>query len=244
MSVWVDYGSGPVLELDAVDLTTVNGSVALPETFKLGFAGGTGTVTNVHEIGNLVVTTLAPDLALELSSSTFDASGEATLSLNVRAEAAAGSTDGPIQLTTTLPAGLAPLAAAGSGWSCSISGQLVSCTRPGAGGSALSAGSSAPPVELRVQALAGPASLLVTAAVAVDDDEDASNDTASLTLTVPALAPPTGAEVPALPSPTDSAVPTLLPPTGSAVPTTGLVLAGLLLAAGAGALRLRARRTA
>jgi MSHA biogenesis protein MshQ len=39
---------------------------------------------------------------------------------------------GPVQVSDTLPAGLTFVSAAGAGWSCGASGQLVTCTRSGA----------------------------------------------------------------------------------------------------------------
>src|SRR5207248_10450754 len=43
--------------------------------------------------------------------------------------AGGGSTSGTVTVADTVPAGLTPTAATGSGWSCGISGQVATCTR-------------------------------------------------------------------------------------------------------------------
>ncbi|WP_309233801.1 hypothetical protein [Conexibacter sp. W3-3-2] len=55
-------------------------------------------------------------------------------------------TQGTVTVSDTLPAGLTPTAASGTGWDCSISGQVVTCTRA----DALPAGSAYPPITLSV----------------------------------------------------------------------------------------------
>ncbi|GAB4368898.1 MAG: hypothetical protein Kow00121_08380 [Elainellaceae cyanobacterium] len=44
-------------ELQNVDIVDANGGLQLPNTFTFGFAAGTGTATNAHEIRNLVIRT-------------------------------------------------------------------------------------------------------------------------------------------------------------------------------------------
>ena len=53
-----------------------------------------------------------------------------TLTMTTTNAALYGSTSGAVTLTDLVPAGLTPVAASGSGWSCSISGQEVSCICP------------------------------------------------------------------------------------------------------------------
>jgi uncharacterized repeat protein (TIGR01451 family) len=50
--------------------------------------------------------------------------------------------DGPITVTDTMPAGMSQPSGSGSGWSCSTSGQKVTCTNTGP----LAAGASLPPI--------------------------------------------------------------------------------------------------
>ena len=60
------------------------------------------------------------------------------------------SMPGPITVTDTLPADLSFVSATGTGWSCSASGQTVTCTHPGP----VPAGGSLPPITLTVQVAA------------------------------------------------------------------------------------------
>jgi len=55
-----------------------------------------------------------------------------------------------VTVADTVPAGLTPTGAAGSGWTCSVSGQDVSCTRS----DALAATASYPPITLTVNVAA------------------------------------------------------------------------------------------
>ncbi|HEY9629120.1 MAG TPA: bluetail domain-containing putative surface protein [Coleofasciculaceae cyanobacterium] len=51
---FLDAGEQPITGFDVVG---VGGNGALPTTFKFGFAGSTGTATNIHEVGNFEVKT-------------------------------------------------------------------------------------------------------------------------------------------------------------------------------------------
>lgn len=190
MSVDVDYGAGLVTEVAGINLETVNGVGSLPSNLKLGFTGSTGGAYSIHEIRNFEIQTLAPDLALSLSASPVDAtSRDATITLDVANVATTGATDGLITVASTLPAGVAPIAANGTGWNCTILAQLVTCTRAGTGADRLQAGESAPPIALDVHvANATTLPVAVSATVAVLDDSNASNDTGSAQLTTLALA--------------------------------------------------------
>jgi len=189
MSVDVDYGSGLVSEIAGLDLSTVNAPDPMPSTFKLGFTGSTGGAYLTTEIRNFVIQPLTPDLGITLSASAVDPSTrDATLTAVVADSTTAGPTNGTITVTSTLPAGIVPGTATGSGWTCTTVGQLVSCTRPGSGTDSLTAGDAAPPISIPVHvgaAVALPAT--VSAAVAVLDDNSAANDTASAQLRAPIL---------------------------------------------------------
>ncbi|MFE5772858.1 hypothetical protein ACFQ7O_31385 [Streptomyces sp. NPDC056485] len=57
LSVWSDSGPGTTLAklMSDYDVTTIAGQPALPGTLKVGFAAGTGSATNIHEIGDLKI---------------------------------------------------------------------------------------------------------------------------------------------------------------------------------------------
>jgi LPXTG-site transpeptidase (sortase) family protein len=88
-----------------------------------------------------------------------------------------GASVGTVTVTDTLPAGLTPTAAAGSGWTCPAPvGQTVTCTRA----DALAAGSSYPPVRVTVTVLLTAANSVINqAAVSGGGESNTANDTAS-----------------------------------------------------------------
>ncbi|TMF08357.1 MAG: DUF11 domain-containing protein, partial [Chloroflexi bacterium] len=86
------------------------------------------------------------------------------------------ASSGLVTVADTLPAGLIPLAASGTGWSCAVAGQAVTCTRS----DALGAGASYPVITITVlisQSATSP--LTNTATVAGGNELNTSNDTAS-----------------------------------------------------------------
>nr|WP_242029057.1 isopeptide-forming domain-containing fimbrial protein [Coleofasciculus sp. FACHB-712] len=126
---------------------TVNGvpiitNIQLPAPptagFKLGFASSTGSLNNVHEIQNLKIITPPPDLSItKISGGNFTVGQQGGYTLRVQNSPSAGPTIGgtlanptnnPITVTDTLPDGLSYVSATGTNWSCSASGQVVTCT--------------------------------------------------------------------------------------------------------------------
>ena len=77
----------------------------------------------------------------------FPAPGVGTYLLNISNAATAGPTYGTVTETFPVPAGQTPISASGVGWSCSQSGQLVTCTTP----STLEPGQSYQPIAVTVQ---------------------------------------------------------------------------------------------
>jgi uncharacterized repeat protein (TIGR01451 family) len=107
-----------------------------------------------------------------------------------------GPTSSPVTVSDSLPAGLMATSAAGAGWTCSIAGQDVSCSRS----DALPAGSSYPPVTLWVNvALTAPPSITNTATVSGGGDATPDNAMASDPTTIAAA--PIAAEIPTLRGP-------------------------------------------
>jgi uncharacterized repeat protein (TIGR01451 family) len=82
-----------------------------------------------------------------------------------------------ITVTDTLPAGLTPVTAGGTNWSCSVAGQTVTCNWTGA---PLPGGAAAPGITLRAAlSAAAPASVINTVKVTMVGDQDPANDTFS-----------------------------------------------------------------
>ncbi|MEW1721538.1 hypothetical protein [Streptomyces sp. NPDC093109] len=57
VSVWSDSGPGTALNkvITDYDVSTIANQPSLPATLKVGFSGGTGGATNIHEIGDLTI---------------------------------------------------------------------------------------------------------------------------------------------------------------------------------------------
>ena len=149
ISVDIDFGAGFV---NVIAPTTLP---APPANFRFGFASSTGGSTNIHEISNLGITTLSPNLNI---TKTGPATGltigqPGAYILNVANAANAGPTadpavtPNPITVTDTLPAGLNFVSGTGTGWTCSAVGQVVTCFY---NGPVIAPGAAAPPITITV----------------------------------------------------------------------------------------------
>lgn len=179
MSVFVDYGSGYVSELTDVDLAAVNGST-MPATFKFGFAASTGAQTNNHEIQMLEVQSVQPDLSMSISHTENGDITKGALKpfyINVTNDADAADTTDPTTVTLTFPDAILPkyLINTGDGWSCTFTGQTVSCTN----NNNLAAGSSFPPIQIMTEIVSDATSpVIITGNVSVNGNAN-PNPTAS-----------------------------------------------------------------
>lgn len=128
---------------------------------------------------------VAPDLALTKghSPATLPGGGTGTVTLTVRNDGDTATTE-PITLVDTLPAGLRYVSAGGGAFTCSASGQRVTCTRT----APLGAGATAT-VTLTVRATATTATTVTNVAtVTTPNDPNDANDRD--TDRVPIAAPP------------------------------------------------------
>ena len=91
------------------------------------------------------------------------------------------STIGVVTLTDAVPPGLTPTAASGAGWTCTVTGATVTCTRS----DALAPGASYPPVTITVNvAASAPASVTNTATISGGGDVNTTNNTATDVATI------------------------------------------------------------
>ena len=136
-------------------------------TTLAGFAGGGAERVTVHA-PDMTVAKSHLDPLVRGSTSTYTLT--ATNSGNV-------VTSGTVTVTDTLPAGLTPTGAAGSGWTCPAPvGQTVTCTRA----DALAGGASYPPITVTVTVLQGAANSVTNqASVSGGSQTNTTNDTAS-----------------------------------------------------------------
>src|SRR5205085_11265499 len=172
------------------------GTIATTYTVRVIGSGGTATMNSLvydfsgssyhygNDYGSQSITVTAqtpPDMTLTKSHAgnfTQGQSGSYTITATNSGQL---PTSGTVTVTDTLPTGLTPTAAAGTGWTCSISGQTVTCTRS----NVLAAGSSYPAITLSVSvAPNSPLSMTNTASVSGGGETNTGNDTASDPTTV------------------------------------------------------------
>src|SRR3984893_13114343 len=134
---------------------------------------------------SVTITGQAPDLTIAKSHvGSFVRGSTGNYSVTVSNIGAAASS-GLVTVSDTLPAGLAPTTASGTGWACGIAGQTVTCTRA----DALAAGGSYPVITIAVavsQAATSP--LTNTATVAGGGELNTANDSASDSTTIVSVA--------------------------------------------------------
>ena len=157
------------------------------------------------DYGNTVlsITALnAPDMTIAKSHTGNFTQGQTDATYQLTATNSGGSaTTGTVSVTDTLPTGLTPTAATGTGWTCSIASATVTCTRS----NTLAASTSYPPITLTVTvASTAAASITNQASVSGGSEINTSNNTASdLTtitaapyLTLTKTVSPTGNQIP------------------------------------------------
>ena len=117
-----------------------------------------------------------PDLTItKTHTGNFNPGGTGTYTITATNSGTA-NTSGTVTVTDTLPTGLTPTTATGTGWNCTISGQTVTCTRS----DTLAAGASYSPISLNVNVAANaPSSVTNTATVAGGGETDTANNSAS-----------------------------------------------------------------
>jgi uncharacterized repeat protein (TIGR01451 family) len=137
--------------------------------------------TFVAESDPVELTVSSPDLRLSKThSGSFVRGSTGSFTLTVSNDGSV-PTDGTVTVDDDVPADFVPTAASGTGWSCIISGQSVSCTRS----DPLGPGASYPPITLDVDVTQAAAdSVTNTATVSGGNDGSPGNNDASDTVAV------------------------------------------------------------
>jgi large repetitive protein len=120
---------------------------SLPRHLVFGWTAATGGLADFHELDEAKVYTLDPAPVLTVTQTSYVAPapqpGDPVIYTVTPAVAAGTAEAAPVTVTQTLPAGVVPLGAFGTGWVCQApSGQSISCTNsntPFAGGTSLPA---------------------------------------------------------------------------------------------------------
>jgi uncharacterized repeat protein (TIGR01451 family) len=144
-------------------------------------AGTSGTVVTNATLGQVTgiqsSSLCTPDLTLSKSHvGNFTRGSAASYSITVSNVSPYGATTGVVTMDDTLPVGISPTSASGTGWTCSVSGQTVSCTRS----TALAAGASYPAITLNaLVSQSAPATLTNIAAISGGGEANLTNDTST-----------------------------------------------------------------
>lgn len=111
----------------------------LPKQLAFGWVGSTGSLIDNHEISNIKVSSIDAVAQLTASQASFTPAAAtpttplavgSPVSLVVTPGVALGAAEtGSISVSETVPAGVKPLGASGTGWVCGLpAGQLITCT--------------------------------------------------------------------------------------------------------------------
>jgi uncharacterized repeat protein (TIGR01451 family) len=157
------------------DLTRLTINSAQADGSPLGKVMGE-SLSRLHAaVGRLVATSSFPDLSLGKShAADFIAGRNGAYTLTIQNVGSAATT-GAITLTDVLPSGLNFVSGAGTGWSCTASGQTVTCTQAGS----LAAGASTTVTLVVGITLAAAPSVTNAATVSNSSDANPANNTAS-----------------------------------------------------------------
>ena len=164
--------------------TTLNPGVAYGATSgTAGTSATNATLAQVTGIQSAAVCATLADLKIAKihSGTTLTRGLTATYTITVQNVSTTAASGGTVTVTDVVPTGLTPTGASGTNWTCSVSGQIVSCSRS----DSLAIGASYPAITVTANVLqSAPATLVNTAVVtgggAVDPLKNASTDTASV----------------------------------------------------------------
>ncbi len=174
--------AGPVTSgttLPAITLTVAVGAAAAPSVTNTATVASSTTLDPDATDNSSSVTsgvTVPTDLTIaKTHSGNFTQGQSGTYSITVTNSGGTASS-GTVTVTDTLPAGLTPGAATGTGWTCNTAGQTVTCTRS----DALGGGASYPVISVPVTVAPNSAlSLTNTATVSGGNDSNTGNNSAS-----------------------------------------------------------------
>ncbi|MFJ6197286.1 beta strand repeat-containing protein [Micromonospora sp. NPDC092111] len=139
-------GTLPAVSAGLYPSSTWLNANGVPKQLAYGWVGSTGSVTDFHEVDNTVAVTFNPVPGLNVSQTSYVGSSPqpgTPVTYTVVAGVNAGADEtAPISVTETVPTGVVPVGAFGTGWVCAAPvGQTITCTNsngPFTNGTALS----------------------------------------------------------------------------------------------------------
>ncbi|MFJ6166724.1 fibronectin type III domain-containing protein [Micromonospora orduensis] len=170
-----------------------------PRQLAFGWVGSTGSVTDFHEVDNARAVSFnpVPDLNVSQTSAvgaTPQPGDPVTYTVTAGVDAGSAET-APISVTQTVPAGVVPRGAYGSGWVCAApSGQTITCTNSNG---PFDGGTSLPPITVlaTVTGTGVTPSLIQTATVATSSSIDANPGYSTVATPVAPATAPSGVTV-------------------------------------------------
>jgi len=176
-------GGGVVLVTSAAGTVNLNGGVNGTTTTDLAAYGATpgATGTQATILASQVPgagsgASCASDLTIAKTHTDPLVRGSTGVYTLTASNIGGTATSGTTTVTDTLPAGLTPMAAVGTGWTCGIVGQTVTCTST----AAIAGSGSFPPISVTVAVAQSASSFLTnTASVAGGGEVNTANDSAS-----------------------------------------------------------------
>ncbi|MCW2646585.1 MAG: hypothetical protein JWP07_2694, partial [Pseudonocardiales bacterium] len=105
----------------------------LPKQLAFGFVGSTGGSTDAHEISDVKVSTFTPVPQLALATTSYSAAtsqpGDPVTYSAVASVLSGANEAGAISVAQTVPVGVVPVGAYGTGWVCQAAvGRTITCT--------------------------------------------------------------------------------------------------------------------
>jgi len=155
----------------------------VPYGATVGAAGTSVTNATLSQVTGMQSSAVCvPDMTVaKTHAGNFTRGSSASFTVTASNVSALGATSGVVTVNDTLPLGLIPTSASGTGWTCTVSGQTESCTRA----DSLAALGSYPAITVNASvAQSAPATVTNTAVVGGGGEANLLNDTATDTANV------------------------------------------------------------
>ena len=165
----------------------IDPATGYPYKLTYGWVSSTGTATDIHEVSSLQASTAAgpvPVLSAGAGGTiAVSTNGSGTYTLTPTVTTGGGSESQLIEATTTFPPDTQPSAATapGTGWNCTISGQVETCQYAVSGTNPLQSGTNLPMLSLPFTVTGSAGTATVSSVLA---STDAQAFTASQTINI------------------------------------------------------------
>lgn len=174
------------LAFDSAGNLIASNSATPAALYSIPLTGGAATLVGTSTVGmGDMASALAPDLTITKTHTGNFTQGQTGATYTVTVSNSGNLlTTGTVSVTDAVPSGLTPTAASGTGWTCSIAGQDVTCSSS----TSIAVGATAPAITLTVNVSPTvPASVTNTASVSGGSEFNTANNGANDATTVAVL---------------------------------------------------------